>query len=81
MSDLISRGDVINLLCILYIDNVTVNGKRVTEYIRELPTAYDVDKVVAELTRESLVRIDGNNEIYLDDAIDIVRKGGINETD
>lgn len=38
MSDLISRKEAINMLCNLHIDNVAVNGKRVTEYIRELPS-------------------------------------------
>lgn len=44
--DLISKKEVINLLCNLHIDNIAVNDKRVTEYIREMPTAYDVEKVV-----------------------------------
>lgn len=39
MSDLISRSEAINLLCNLHIDNIAVNGKRITEYIKELPTA------------------------------------------
>lgn len=38
MSDLISISEVIDIMCNLRIDNVAVNGKRVTEYIKELPT-------------------------------------------
>lgn len=38
MSDLISRSEVIDILCNLHIDNIAVNDKRVTEYIKELPT-------------------------------------------
>ena len=95
MSDLISRGDVINLLCILHIDNVTVNGKRVTEYIRELPTAYDVDKVVAELEEmrneddQGCKRVQGwkchsysdCGLCIMDRTIKIVKAGGKNEID
>ena len=49
MSDLISREAVINLLRELRVDDVAVNGKRITELINELPTAYDVEKVVEGL--------------------------------
>jgi hypothetical protein len=41
MDDLIRRKEVINLLCNLHIDNIAVNGKRVTDYIRELPVYCD----------------------------------------
>lgn len=52
MDDLISRSAVINLLRELRIDNVAVNDKRLVEHIDELPTAYNVDKVVKELEEE-----------------------------
>ena len=91
MSDLISRKEVINLLCGLHIDNIAVNDKRVTDYIRELPTAYDVDKVVEQLDKLSndvisthfAYECDDHEGIYsyglsdgYDKAIDIVRAGG-----
>lgn len=80
MSDLISRNAVVKLLCELRVDNVAVNDKRIVEYIKDLPTAYDVEKVVAELSEKSgTVRnmFGGSTRaIGLRTAIDIVRKGG-----
>lgn len=46
MSDLISRESVINILCELRIDNISVNGKSIMEHIGDIPTAYDVDAVI-----------------------------------
>lgn len=77
MSDLISKSDVINILCNLHIDNIAVNDKRVTEYIRELPTVYDVEKVV------EIVRVDcytmGFDESQTEIIVEDIRKGGIYE--
>lgn len=42
MSDLISRSKVIELLHTYHIDNVSVNGKRITELVKELPTVEPV---------------------------------------
>lgn len=74
MCDLISREAVINLLCELRVDNVAVNGKRITELINELPTAYDVEKVVGEIRNQPFGNygVQEENEI-----IDIVRRGGV----
>lgn len=63
MDDLISRSAVINLLRELRIDNVAVNDKRLVEHIEELPTAYNVDKVVEEL-REKFNYNSEQAEIY-----------------
>lgn len=41
------------------------------------PTAYDVEKVVAELEYES-VETDGFLMIHTEEAVDIVKMGGIN---
>jgi hypothetical protein len=62
MGDLISKKEVINLLCNLHIDNIAVNDKRVTEYIEELPPAYSVIGVVCQIHN----RFEG----YLDEIID-----------
>lgn len=48
------------------------------------PTAYDVDKVVAELHREHFTVIDDYTEewedvVFLEEAIGIVKGGGVNE--
>lgn len=41
------------------------------------PTAYDVEKVVAELEEESFPTHENYSAIWFDKAIDIVRKGGV----
>lgn len=48
MSDLISRSDVIQILKECNLDE-TLFEKDVFDKIRNLPTAYDVDKVVEQL--------------------------------
>ena len=51
--------------------------------INDLPTAYDVEKVVAELENAKFLMPPENdnhyadNGLFLEDAIDIVRKGGV----
>lgn len=83
MGDLISRSAVINLLCNLHIDNIAVNDKKVTKYIRELPTVYDVDSVVEEMKKASkplgIGLMPDSRYIREEKAVDLVRKGGVNE--
>lgn len=45
MSDLIRRKSIKNLLCDLHIDNISINGKHILEFIDELPTV-DAKSVV-----------------------------------
>ena len=45
--------------------------------VDEQPTAYDVEKVVAELEEESFPTHENYSAIWFDKAIDIVRKGGV----
>lgn len=79
---MIRKSEVINLLCNLHVDNLTVNDKKVTEYIRELPIAYDVEKVVAKIRRssdEEYIGMYGEHfpaMIETEDAIKIVHNGG-----
>lgn len=80
-NDLISRKDAIDILCKLHIDNVAVNDKRVTEYIRELPTAYNVEKVIEEVDEFEIRCCDCqescNTEGCLVERIkNVIRKGG-----
>lgn len=91
MSDLISRSEVINILekekslSCGYDSDITIFS--IEKGIRELPTAYDVEKVVEELEKrkqEYLVGfgIHDNNEMYgvacgLGDAIEIVKHGSV----
>ena len=84
MGDLISREAVINLLRELRVDDVAVNGKRITELINELPTAYDVEKVVGELENEMKFwedsydyQVGKEKARSYSHAIEIVRKGGV----
>lgn len=89
MSDLISRISVINLLNELRVDNVALNDKRLTEYINELPTAYNVENVVAGLEQFAKLAEDRwvngtSNHAYQEHkcwvkAIDIVKRGGVDE--
>jgi hypothetical protein len=83
MSDLISRSAVIELLR----KNMTsdIQDQIITEnninLICAIPTAYDVDKVVAELGEEKTMAYDkwdgGSSYKAYSQAIDIVRKGGV----
>lgn len=93
MSDLISRNKVINILekekslSCGYDSDITIFS--IEKGIRELSTAYSVDKVVEELEKrkqEYLVGfgIHDNNEMYgvacgLGDAIEVVKNGGVSD--
>lgn len=61
--------------------------EKLKEYqqIEEQPTGYDVDKVVPELQSKSFERygnqgMGGELVVNLDDAIEIVKRGGIDES-
>ena len=60
------------------INKDTVLGKMVRTMIEIEPTAYDVDKVMKQLEVNSMY-VDENIESYImfDDAIEIVKSGGI----
>lgn len=60
MSDLISRSDVIQILKECNLDD-TLFEKDVFDKIRNLPTAYDVDKVVATMDEALIELEDGTN--------------------
>ena len=48
----------------------------IIHYINEQPTAYDLEKVVEEINKES-AWYRGFLRIHTEEAIDIVRKGGV----
>ena len=51
------------------------------ELVNKQPTAYDVNKVVEQLEDESEIycrEYGKEDELYLKDAIDIVKEGGVN---
>lgn len=55
-----------------------IADRKIIDIIKNQPTAYDVEKVVTEIKRQS-VCTDGYLTIGEDEAIDIVKAGGINE--
>ena len=95
MSDLISRSEVIELLYKIFdkyhmsTDKNTSIGKSfgtdVFKEIKEMPTAYNVDKVVEELLALNQNYNDGINlyeevaEIPTEEVIEIVKQGGISD--
>lgn len=65
MSDLIRRKSIKNLLCDLHIDNISINGKHIFEFIDELPTVGEwipCSKRLPEETGEYLVWYDCGDE-------------------
>ena len=84
MDDLISRQQVIDLLkksASRDIEEVVITEKHIN-LIKDMPVAYDVDAVVAELEENSHNEFSpaygGNYQIIsVYDAIDTVRKGGV----
>lgn len=81
MSDLISRSAVIDI-----IHKYSCNTARIEENVLDLPTSYDVEKVVAELEHFAKLAEDRwvngtSNHAYQEHkcwvkAIDIVKRGG-----
>lgn len=74
MGDLISRESVIDVLKQTGIIQDNDRGHLVVDEINRIPTAYNVEKVVAELEKESKTMLP---VIPTSEAIDIVRKGGV----
>ena len=84
MSDLISRSELIKVLkdratneaIMGYITAYDVTNSIIDE-VEEQPTAYDIDKVIEELGKASWEETDISTVIYIDDAIEIVKQGGV----
>lgn len=81
MSDLISRSDVIKVLEECHLDEKLFE-KDVFDKVKAIPTAYDIEKVVAELESLSNAEADyyyatSNDVIDRENAIDIVKRGGV----
>ena len=84
MSDLISRNELIkHFEAIQQQENVVgLEFIAMIDEIKEQPTAYDVDKVVEELELHSFELGTDTLPVHyvrLNDAIEIVKAGGINE--
>lgn len=85
MSDLISRSELLKKIAEEYDLNygeILINPERFYEMVEAMPTAYDVEKVVAELDNAESVKVfgslnSGNRLIPVSDAIDIVKRGGV----
>ena len=52
-------------------------GLKIMRYIDAMDSAYSVDKVVEELKNASWEETDISTVIYIDDAIEIVKQGGV----
>ena len=76
MDDLISRSKVIDVLKETGIIQDNDLGHLVVDEIERIPTAYDVEKVVAELD-VYITKIVGRNSALYQTVIGIVRKGGV----
>ena len=91
MSDLISRSELYDELgnkltwLMAYGDDVYLDvGSDIKDVIDNMPTAYDVDKVIKELeeAKHDVCLYDDDLENYqngIDKAIEIVKAGGKNE--
>ena len=70
--------------CKSLLTNIISNHhKKVIEVIEQQPTAYDVDKVVEQLKALCNAEVDyysSNDVIDREDALDIVKKGGLDES-
>lgn len=80
MNDLIRRKDV---LALFPTNDCSDKMVGLYERVLDIPTAYDVEKVVAELEDAKFLMPPENdnhyadNGLFLEDAINIVRKGGV----
>lgn len=93
-NDLISRSAVFKLIeskctdgCLGNKDITLIDAYDLLDDVSDLPTAYDVDKIVEQLEKERNIqyRKDGSklsdrNNISIDKTIKIVKAGGTNET-
>ena len=91
MSDLISRSKVIELLYKVFDEYRIATdktstlggfGSEVFKRVREMPTVYDIDKVVDELKELKAYAVyeDINADTkWLDKAIEIVKQGGVSD--
>jgi hypothetical protein len=95
--DLISRSALIEALKIHFDDFYRDDGRMMysdhiitaedcddlIKFVKEQPTAYDMDKVVKEIqtyeASEFVRRCYDENLIYKDAAVDIVKRGGIGD--
>lgn len=94
MSDLISRSALLeemyqkmSLMGASKDGQHPISMETVIDFIKDYPTAYNVDKVVKELKEKSFPDFEeeytcnGELLLYLAETIDIVKGGGVNERD
>ena len=95
MGDLISRSELLKIIEDeeqglpidaekYHVDKNVVDGMKaslsaIKNIVTEQPTAYDIDKVVEELRKASWEETDISTVIYIDDAIEIVKQGGVSD--
>ena len=84
MSDLISRQAVMEMLTSIELSHTVIPITEAKLGLKELPTAYDVDKVVEQPREKTLVKEcdigalvpASERVVILNDAINIINKGG-----
>ena len=80
MSDLISRSALLKKIAEEYDLNygeILINPERFYEMVETVPTAYDVEKVVAELEEMKEKSLSSYDYETMKIAIDIVKRGGV----
>ena len=79
MSRLIDADELVKLLKANTMSNGTlINTNTMLAIVEKMPTAYDVEKVVVELEKESYQEYcDSQRIVDLKDAIDMVKRGGV----
>lgn len=81
MVRLINEDDVMRMLTSVELNNGTITDAK--SELRNVKTAYDISKVVAELEDAKFLMPPENdnhyadNGLFLEDAIDIVKRGGV----
>lgn len=81
MDDLISRQSVIEMLTEIETNNCFPTFAMLKQRVSDIPTAYNVDKVVEQLKDSSKTYCEEyhqrENNLYLLDAIEIVKAGDV----
>lgn len=82
MDRLIDADELLARIRLNYNNHQNISAGAMKDIINTTPTAYDVEKVVAELDNAESVKVfgslnSGNRLIPVSDAIDIVKRGGV----
>lgn len=82
MSDLISRSALIKKFEEEFEQGLVESFDDVIGIVEEQPTAYDINKVIAQIAKEAnhtIVDFKKDKYVYTHKAIEIVKQGGVSE--